>query len=91
MTMPNPFEELAGSLAVLTAKVDALAAKLGRPQAEWEPINLAVKTRRRSRRTLMWAVKEGRIETKTVPSKRGRYQTLLRTRDLDDLFPVLPE
>lgn len=85
----NPFDELAGALATLTAKVDEINAKVSAPRVEWEPISVAAKQRRKGRRALFAAIKSGRVRAKLVPTTTGgKPRHLLNTDDLDQLFPV---
>lgn len=85
--IPNPFDSLAEQLAALTAKVDALNAKVSSPKPEWEPIADAIATRRKARRTLMAAVRADAIRHKKSVNRLGRESLLLSVADLDQYYP----
>ena len=84
----NPFDDIAQSLAVLTAKVDEINAKVSKPAPEWEPIAQAIASRKKARRTIMAAVSGGQVLSRTVPNQYGRDSLQLRVFDLDRVFPV---
>lgn len=90
-------------LKSLDAKVDAVATfmKEGmrslhkaidalRDRPEWEAMSDAIRTRRKSRETLVDAVARGLVREKRMPAGRGGFQArLLKTADLDKHFPII--
>lgn len=78
-------EAVAADVATIKA---LLLAQVARP--EWEPQSQAVRSRRRSRETLVDAVARGLVRERRDPPGRGGFQArYLKTEDLDRHFPVV--
>lgn len=92
----NPFSEQTGAicayinamLAPIARSLERLEAQINAPPPRYESLVKAMKTRHVSRKTLVDAMNDGRLDHKEKPG-RGGINRLLCVRCLDQHFPAV--
>lgn len=87
-TTQNPFEPIQAVLNELLTGMQQVLETLKRPTTEWEPLAVAMATRRKGKAKLLAAVDDGRVRFKRVETRGQHDAWLLNTNDLNHHFPV---
>lgn len=85
------YDAIMTTLETMRDLLTAVHATLSKPkESEWESMTDALRLRRKGRAAIMEQVTAGRIRVLRVPARGGVDGYLLKTEDLDRLFPVRP-